>query len=212
MVNMRKTGSRPRRSREEWLEAALEVLSQHGGARIRVRDLCADLGVTTGSFYAHFDGRDEFVRSVATYWRHRYTTEIVGRIRDASDDPKSRLVALAEGIIEQDLARFDVAVRAWAAQESGIASIIRQVDKERLAILRELFLELGFRGAELEMTTRTFVTYYSLEQSILVRQSKRERMSEARSRIDMLLLPLAGRSSDHARHGADQRSAVPPGS
>ena len=104
------------------------------------------------------------------------------------------------------------AVRAWAAQESAVAAVVRQVDKERLGILRELFFELGFRGAGLEMTTRTFVTYYSLEQSILVRQSKRDRMREARSRIEMLLLPLAGRSSDHARPAADQRAAAPPGS
>jgi AcrR family transcriptional regulator len=189
------TASRPRRSRDEWLDAALEVLSRQGGARIRIRDLCADLGVTTGSFYAHFGGREEFVRSVATYWRRRYTTEIVERIRHAPDDPKSRLVALAEGIVEGDLARFDVAVRAWAAQEAAVASIVRQVDKERLGLLRDLFAELGLRGAELEMTARTFVTYYSLEHSILVRQSKRKRLQEVRRRIDMLLRlgPSTGR-------------------
>jgi AcrR family transcriptional regulator len=192
MVKRKMTDSQPRRSREEWLDAALEVLSQQGGARIRVRDLCATLGVTTGSFYAHFGGRDDFIRSVATYWKRRYTTEIVERIRHAPGDPKSRLVALAEGIVEQDLARFDVAVRAWAAQEPAVASIVRQVDKERLSILRGLFAELGFRGAELEMTARTFVTYYGLELSILVRQSKRERLDEVRRRIDMLLLPLSG--------------------
>jgi AcrR family transcriptional regulator len=212
MAKGRSARVQPRRSRESWLEAALEVLSRRGAARIRVRDLCADLGVTTGSFYAHFAGRDDFIRSVAQYWQRRYTTEIVERIRHEPGDPRSRLVALTEGIIQQDLTRYDAAVRAWAAQESAVAAVVRQVDKERLSILRELFFELGFRGAELEMTTRTFVTYYSLEQSILVRQSKRDRMSEARSRIEMLLLPLTGRSSDHARHGADQRSTAPPGS
>ena len=36
------------------------------------------------------------------------------------------------------------------------------------------------------------LTYYSLEHSILVRQTKRARLDEARRRIDMLLLPLAG--------------------
>jgi hypothetical protein len=45
------------------------------------------------------------------------------------------------------------------------------------------------------MTTRTFVTYYSLEHSILVRQSKRKRLEEARRRIDMFLLPLARQST-----------------
>jgi AcrR family transcriptional regulator len=163
------------------------VLSRQGGARIRVRELCADLGVTTGSFYAHFRGRDEFVREVASYWRRRYTAEIVEGIRHSSGDPKTRLVALAEEIIEQDLARFDVAVRAWAAQEPAVASVVREVDQERLGLLRDLFAEAGLRGADLEMRARTFVTYYSLERSLLVRQSKPERLEDARRRIDMLL-------------------------
>ena len=100
-----------------------------------------------------------------------------------------------------------MAVRAWAAQESGIASIIRQVDKERLGLLRDLFAELGFRDEELEMTTRTFVTYYSLEHSILVHQSKRKRLEEAKRRIDMFLLPLARQST---RDGATPASEPTP--
>ncbi|MHC4934319.1 MAG: TetR/AcrR family transcriptional regulator [Planctomycetota bacterium] len=202
----------PRRSRESWLEAALEVLSRQGGARIRIRNLCADLGVTTGSFYAHFAGRDDFIRSVAKYWQRRYTTEIVETIRHAPGDPKSRLLALAEGIIEQDLARYDVAVRAWATQVPAVAAIVRQVDKERLRALRDLFTELGLRDAELEMTARTFVTYYGLELSILVRQNKRERLEEARRRIEMFLRPVAEESAKAGGRGragaSDVRSPV----
>jgi len=186
---------RPRRSREEWLQAALEVLSRRGGARIRVRDLCTELGVTTGSFYAHFDGRDDFIRSVARYWQRCFTTDIIEMIRDAPGDPESRLLALAEGIIEQDLGRYDVPVRAWAAQEPAVAAIVGRVDRDRLRALRDLLTESGLRGAELEMTARTFITYYGLELSILVRQSKRERLAEARRRIDMFLRPVASQST-----------------
>jgi AcrR family transcriptional regulator len=147
--------------------------------------------VTTGSFYAHFEGRDDFIRSVVRHWQQRYTTEIVELIQHASADPRSRLLALTEGIIEQNLGRYDVAIRAWAAQEPAVQAVVRQVDKERLGALRHLFAEIGLRGAELEMTARTFITYYGLELSILVRQSKRERLDEARRRIDMFLRPVA---------------------
>jgi hypothetical protein len=41
------------------------------------------------------------------------------------------------------------------------------------------------------MTARTFITYYGLELAILVRQSKRKRLEEARRRIDMFLRRLA---------------------
>ena len=192
----RSKAQKPRRSREEWLETALEVLSRQGGARIRLRDLCADLGVTTGSFYGHFEGRDDFIRSVAMFWQRTSTTEIIGLIRHAPGDPRSRLLALAEGIIEQDLARYDVPVRAWAAQEPAVAAIVGRVDKDRLSALRDLLAESGLRGAELEMTARTFITYYGLELSILVRQSKRERLAEARRRIDMFLRPVAGQRTN----------------
>ena len=136
---------RSRRSREQWLEAALEVLSRQGGARIRVRDLSAELGVTTGSFYRHFSGRADLVRSLVKYWRSRYTTGIIERVRRSDDDAKTRLLALAIGIIEEGLAEYDVPVRMWATREPGVAQVVRQVDQERLSVLREIFEACGRR-------------------------------------------------------------------
>ena len=177
-------------SRERWLEAALEVLSRQGGARIRVRDLSAELGVTTGSFYRHFSGRADFVRALVRYWRSRYTTEIIEQVRRSDDDAKTRLLALAIGIIEEGLAEYDVPVRMWAAKEPGVAPLVRRVDQERLDALREIFTELGFRGPEVDMRARTFVAYYGLEPFLHVRQSKRERLAEARRRVALLTQPL----------------------
>ena len=181
---------RSRRSREQWLEAALQALSRQGGARIRVRDVSAELGVTTGSFYRHFSGRADFVRSLVKYWRSRYTTEIIERVRRSGDDAKTRLLTLAIGIIEEGLAQYDVPVRMWATQEPGLAALVRQVDQERLSVLREIFTELGFRGPEVDMRARTFVAYYGLEPFLQVRQSKRERLAEARRRVELLTQPL----------------------
>ena len=181
---------RPRMSREQWLEAALEVLSRQGGARIRVRDLSAELGVTTGSFYRHFSGRADFVRALVRYWRSRYTTEIIEQVRRSDDDAKTRLLALAIGIIEEGLAEYDVPVRMWAAKEPGVAPLVRRVDQERLDALREIFTELGFRGPEVDMRARTFVAYYGLEPFLQVRQSNRERLAEARRRVELLTQPL----------------------
>ena len=89
----------------------------------------------------------DFVRSIAAYWKRRYTTSVAVVIRQADLDPRSRLFALAEAIIGQDLAKYDVAVRAWASREPAVARIVRQVDDERLGVLRELFAPLA-HGAE----------------------------------------------------------------
>jgi AcrR family transcriptional regulator len=194
---MRKKRSRvrrPRRSREEWLEAALGILSSRGGTRFRVRDLSKELGVTTGSFYRHFSGREDFVRSVVRFWQHRSTTQFIEGL-DPATDPKGQLVVLATGIIEEELARYDVPIRVWATQEPGVAALVRRVDEERLGLLRGIFAELGFRGTDLETRARTFVMHFGLERFVQVRRSRHERLEDARRLVDLLMQPAAARST-----------------
>ena len=183
--------ARPRRTREEWLQAALDALSEFGEARIRLRDLCETLGVTTGSFYAHFEGREDFIRQVVQYWKHRYTDEFNDTMKDAAVEPRRRLIAVAEGVIGQDLGRYDVVVRAWAAHEPSIAPIVRAADKSRFDLLRSIFASAGFEGDDLNMRTRTYVTYYSLERHMLIKMSKKDRLNEIEHRVDMLLAPAS---------------------
>jgi hypothetical protein len=67
---------------------------------------------------------------------------------------------------EGRFARYDVAVRAWAAQEPSLAAQVARVDEERLAYVGSLFAEMGFRGDELDMRTRLFVVFHSLEHAL----------------------------------------------
>jgi len=202
---MTKKRSQPRRSREEWLEAALDILSRRAGTRIRVRDLSAELGVTTGSFYRHFSGREDFVRSVVRYWQHRSAMGLIERVRGSDADPRTRLVALMTGIIEGDLARYDVPVRTWATQEPSVIPLVRRVDKERLDLAGEIFAALGFRGAELEVRSRTFVMHFSLEHFMHVRQSKHDRLANGRRLINLLMQP-APALAQRRRKGSGGRS------
>jgi AcrR family transcriptional regulator len=193
-MKQRSRGQKTRRSREEWLEAALDILSRGGGTRVRVRDLSAELGVTSGSFYRHFSGRDDFVRSVVKFWQHVSTTQFIERLRGSNADPRARLKALTTGIIEEDLARYDVPVRTWATQEPGVATLIRRADEERLDLVREIFAALGFRGVDLETRARTFVTHFSLEHFMHVRRSKHDRLAEAQRLIELLMQPAPARA------------------
>lgn len=170
----------------------MESLAQLGERQIGVRELCARLGVTTGSFYAHFHGREDFARSVAQHWRQRYTTSLIEELRGGESDPTSRLRAVAEGVIQQGLGKYDVAIRAWAAHEPAAARIVRRVDDERLEFVRDGFRALGLRGADLDMRARTFMTYFSFEHAQRGGRSKRERLAEIPWRIEMLTQPRRG--------------------
>ncbi|MDJ0958604.1 MAG: TetR/AcrR family transcriptional regulator [Arenicellales bacterium] len=162
-------------SREEWLRRALDVLAKEGQAKLRVRELVDRMGVSTGSFYWHFKNRADFVEQLVNYWAEFSTEQIVERMKSATGSAKSQLLKLMQAINEGDLARYDIPIRAWAAQEPAIARVVKKVDKLRVSVVRQLFVDMGFMGQELEMRVMTFVTFHSLEQGLFERPSKRER-------------------------------------
>ena len=49
-----------RLNKNSWLALALDVLAQEGRAKIQIEYLAKKLGVTKGSFYAHFQDRNNF--------------------------------------------------------------------------------------------------------------------------------------------------------
>ena len=70
------TNGKTRLNRKEWLAQAITVLSQDGQARLRIDRLCEQLGVTKGSFYAHFRNRADFVEKILKYWSEEFTKSV----------------------------------------------------------------------------------------------------------------------------------------
>lgn len=67
---------------------------------------------------------------------------------------------------DEKLARYDVAVRAWAAQDVNVAEGVKLVDERRFAYLKSLFHDIGIRGHDLDLRTRLFVVYHSTEMAM----------------------------------------------
>lgn len=164
-----------RLSREVWLRKALDILAKEGQAKLRVRELADRMGVSTGSFYWHFKNRADFVAQLVEYWAEFSTQQIAARLGSATGDAKSCLLQLMQAIDEEGLGKYDIPIRAWAAQEPTVARVVKKVDKARLSMVRQLFTDMGFTGNELEMRVTTFATFHSLEHGLFYRPSKRER-------------------------------------
>ena len=178
---MEKTGERKTKvseklSREKWLSRSLEVLSREGKAKLRIDALTQSLGVTKGSFYWHFRDRADFVKCLAEYWAKSSTDQVVDMLSPFKGDASDRLFRLMEHLIRKDFARYDLAMRAWAAQEPEVAKIVKKVDEQRYAFVRSQFAELGFKGQELEMRSRTFVVFHSLELGSSASGTKKDRL------------------------------------
>ena len=179
-----------RLSRDEWLARALDILALEGGAKLRIDTICSALGVTKGSFYWHFKDRDDFVRSVVQFWSDRFTDPVVERITSLGGSPQERTKALMHAVSEGRFARYDVSIRAWAAQDPDlVAAIVKAVDKRRLAFAGSLFTEMGLDGPVAEMRARALVAYLSFEESVLAKSKKKDRSEMLDGFFDLITQP-----------------------
>ena len=162
-----KTAKRKRLSRTDWLSLSMEVLSKKGEAKLTIDKLCQELGVTKGSFYAHFKDRADFVRQFIAHWADNFTKTVVTEINKLSDErPDVRLLALMQLLKRKRFARYDTAVRSWAAHDPIVAKGVKDVDQQRFDYLKGIFRDIGFDGPELDIRTRLFVVYFSSEQGM----------------------------------------------
>ena len=158
--------SNNRLNKDSWLALALEVLSQEGRAKIQIEYLAQRLGVTKGSFYAHFPGRREFITSVAAYWADTLTVNTLKNFSAEEGTAEERLLLLMQGIKNHQLGKYDLVMRAWALDEPLVAKQVEKVDQLRFEYIISLFSEMGFKGAELEMRSMLFQAYHSLSYAL----------------------------------------------
>lgn len=169
-------GTATRLSRDEWLARALDVLASEGQGKLRIEAICAALGVTKGSFYWHFKDRDDFVRSLVVFWSEQFTAPVMRLVTQSASGAGERLKSLLRVVTEGGYARYEVSIRAWAAQDPElVAVIVRDVDEQRLAFVTSIFVDLGFQGNEAEMRARACIAYMSFEASCLVKSTEEDR-------------------------------------
>lgn len=179
---MNQAKKKPRLSRETWLQQALDTLASDP-EHLRIDELAGRLGVSKGSFYWHFENRTEFVRAMAEYWRDTYTSTVVDAVSDSRVPAEDRLRRVMTHILEDKVAQYDLAVRAWARHEPDIRDVILEVDKLRLKTLNNVFRDLGLDEPEARMRARVFVVCHSLEGAISSQLSHKEALEQLELRL-----------------------------
>jgi AcrR family transcriptional regulator len=154
-------------NRRLWMETALEVLASGGSAKLRVDQIARALGVTKGSFYAHFKSREDFLLSVVKYWDDEYNHRVKRIVKASGGSARDQLRRIVEIVSGEKLSRYDLAVSSWAAHEPAIAPIVRRDYQFRLNYVGSLFKQAGFRGVQLQARTEAFVGFMTFRGSFL---------------------------------------------
>ncbi|MHB8693073.1 MAG: TetR/AcrR family transcriptional regulator [Solirubrobacteraceae bacterium] len=92
------TASKPRLSRDDWIGAAFDAIATGGLGAVAVEPLAVRLGVTKGSFYAHFSTRDELIEATLENWERSHIGPALAQITQI-EDPAARLRAVLHAAV-----------------------------------------------------------------------------------------------------------------
>lgn len=137
----------PTLTASDWADAALQLIAEAGLRAMTVSALATRLGVTKGSFYWHFTGREELLAAALARWERRATQENVQAL-DAVPDYSRRLELILEAASQPPRARSLYAALAAGADDPVVHAVLTRVATARIDYLDLCYRKLGLPAAE----------------------------------------------------------------
>lgn len=175
---VRKSRRRGELGREAWIGAARDILIQGGVGALSLRKLSEALDMTTGAFYAQFDGLEDLHDALRADWVQRNTDPFTRAIEAAGPDGMKQYLAYVRVLVLEDEfdPRYDNAIRDWAHSSAATADTLRGIEEFRIEQLRRVFEDLGFAARAARI--RAQVTYFHQVgyNAMQIRESREERL------------------------------------
>ena len=168
-----------RLSKAAWIDAAYLAFEQGGIGAVRVDPLAKSLGVTRGSFYWHFEDRAALLAGVLERWHAEKTEATIEANERAGGRPSERLLRLLETCASDD-GRFEIGVRAWAAEDAGARSAVESIDDRRIAYMRDLLVGAGLRPVDAQRRARVIYLAWLGAYAGAVTASARQRVEDVK--------------------------------
>jgi AcrR family transcriptional regulator len=145
-----------RQTKDDYYRAALDLLAEGGVDALTIANLCTRLGVTTGSFYAHFGGIREFHIAFLKQWEAGRVYQLKEQVA-TTPEPIERIDLLrrmAVGVNHE----AESAIRGWARTNPTVAGFQRRVDQIRESVLTQAFVDVGIDKKEARVLARIGLT------------------------------------------------------
>ena len=146
-------------SARDWIEAGQELLRERGISAIKLAALTRRLGVSTGSFYHHFDDFEQYLGALAEHYRlDRVMRDLDNAARDAEPDPVARLKRLARESLRAGTFELDHAMRVWATMDARAQASLQRAETLVLEFITQAFVDLGFDPTEASLRARVLLS------------------------------------------------------
>lgn len=173
-------------TKDDWLEAAMELLQTRGIGGVRILTLAQNLHVSRGSFYWHFEDHRDLLRAMLDWWDREMTDTVIQFADSTRGSPQKRLMAVAEDVLRSDRNRYETAMRTWAESDRKAARTLHRVVNKRLDYVTSLFREAGFSPAEARARGDLLAVYIMSEYSILAEETLETRLRLLRRQVRLL--------------------------
>ncbi|WP_433756758.1 TetR/AcrR family transcriptional regulator [Nocardia sp. CA-135398] len=133
-----------RLSAQDWALAALKAIADGGLAAVAVEPLARTLGVTKGSFYAHYRNRDELIEAALAEWVRSHGEGGLAEFA-AIADPERRLRELLITVVQavQPLAPSVHLSLLGDRNDPRVRDAVGRVNGARLELMTRTYRELG---------------------------------------------------------------------
>ena len=148
---MRRTKDDADQTRQDLLEAALDIFSRKGYQAARLEDVAQAAGVTRGAIYHHFGGKNELYMALIEHAAALGNTVIERAVEEGGTflEIIRRVVVDALSLLEEDPRFSKVMALSLATPEMAELTRRRRAEAQTLVENISGFFRLGIEGGEL---------------------------------------------------------------
>lgn len=173
-------------TRDDWLNAARDVLVTEGAASVKILPLSNRLGVSRSSFYWYFENRNDLLAALLEEWETRNTARIVTQCEAPAANITEALCNFFRCFVDalQFDTGLDFAIREWSRREATVRKLVDQADQTRLAAVTQMYATHGYAPQDADARARILyymqLGYHALE----VKEDMDTRMSRVAAYIE----------------------------
>ena len=147
-------------TRQDWLNAAMDVLISDGVDQVKILALASRMGVSRSSFYWYFKDRQGLLDALLEEWQGTNTAALVHAAAAPADTVTQAVGNVFLGFLDANAfnTALDFAVRDWSRRSDEVKRVLDQSDARRIEALTAMFARFGYDP--LDAQTRAKVLYY----------------------------------------------------